>query len=98
MAQPITRNTTHTLELLVVVVVVAVLAAVAIPKFTNAAIKGKESSLKRELRTLRSCIDLFKNDTGGYPLSLKDLSAETPPTQYYNPTASRTAALSDGSW
>jgi type II secretory pathway pseudopilin PulG len=98
MSQAIIRKTAHTLELLVVAVIVSVLAAVAIPKFTNATLRGKESSLKRELKTLRDCIELFKNDVGGYPLTLADLSATVAPSKYYKSTASRTATVASGSW
>src|ERR1700684_295396 len=86
-------------ELLVVVIIIAILAAIAIPKFTNASLRSKEASLKGELKMLRDGIELFKNDTGGYPQVLSDLSsATTPQDQVYNPVSQALVSMTAGSW
>jgi len=85
-------------ELLVVVIIIAILAAIAIPKFTNASLRSKESSLKGELKMLRDGVELYKNDVGGYPWNATDLSATTAPVEYYNPVSSALASVVAGTW
>jgi type II secretion system protein G len=85
-------------ELLVVVIIIAILAAIAIPKFTNASLRSKESSLKGELKMLRDAVELYKNDTGGYPLVLTDLSATTAPANVYNPVSSANMSMVANTW
>ena len=53
-------------EILIVVVILGILAAIVIPQFTDASTEAKESSLKSDLQTMRSQIELYKiqhNDT-----------------------------------
>jgi type II secretion system protein G len=86
-------------ELLVVVIIIAILAAIAIPKFTNASLRSKESSLRGELKMLRDGVELFKNDTGGYPLVNTDLSkTNTAPTMVYNPVTSVNMSTVANTW
>lgn len=66
-------------ELLIVIVVLAVLAAIVIPKFSDSSARGKESSLKTDLKLVRNAVELFKNDTGAYPAALSDLAATAAP-------------------
>jgi general secretion pathway protein G len=47
-------------EILIVVVILGILAAIVIPQFTNASTEAKENSLKADLQTLRSQIELYK--------------------------------------
>ena len=61
-------------ELLIVIVVLAVLAAIVIPKFNDSGIRGRESSLRANLKVVRNAVELFKTDTGSYPAQLSDLS------------------------
>lgn len=67
-------------ELLIVIVVLAVLAAIVIPKFGDSSTRGKESSLKADLKTVRNAIELFKADTGAYPAALADIAGTSAPT------------------
>lgn len=48
------------IEVLIVVVIMAVLAATVIPQFANSSKDAKESSVRFNLHTLRSQIELFK--------------------------------------
>ena len=66
-------------ELLIVIVVLAVLAAIVIPKFNDSGIRGRESSLRANLKVVRNAVELFKTDTGAYPAQLSDLAATTAP-------------------
>jgi len=53
-------------EILIVVVILGILAAVVIPQFTDASTDAKLSSLKSNLQTIRSQLQLYKinnNDT-----------------------------------
>jgi len=47
-------------EILIVVVILGILAAIVIPQFTEASTEAKFSSLKTDLQTLRSQIELYK--------------------------------------
>lgn len=47
-------------EILIVVVILGILAAIIIPQFTNASTEAKESSLRTDLQTVRSQIELYK--------------------------------------
>lgn len=61
-----TRRSGFTLiEVLIVVVIMAVLAATIIPQFTNSADDAKASTLKFNLHTLRSQVELYKLHHGG---------------------------------
>lgn len=66
-------------ELLIVIVVLAVLAAIVIPKFGDSGIRGREASLRSNLKIVRNAVDLFKTDTGVFPAALADLAATSAP-------------------
>lgn len=56
------------IEVLIVVVIMAVLAATIIPQFSSSTRDAKDSSLKFNMHTLRSQIELYKvNHLGSYP-------------------------------
>jgi len=47
-------------EILIVVIILGILAAIVIPQFTNASTQARENSLKSNLQTMRSQIELYK--------------------------------------
>ncbi len=47
-------------EILIVVIILGILAAIVIPQFTNASTEARESSLRSDLQTMRSQIELYK--------------------------------------
>lgn len=56
------------IEVLIVVVIMAVLAATIIPQFSSSTTDAKESSLKFNVHTMRSQIELYKiHHSGNYP-------------------------------
>jgi len=60
-------------EILIVVVILGILAAIVIPQFTNASESAKASSLVSQLQTLRSQIELYRNQHGDlYPTTNGD--------------------------
>ncbi|MCA9128077.1 MAG: prepilin-type N-terminal cleavage/methylation domain-containing protein [Planctomycetales bacterium] len=61
------RSAFTLIELVVVIIIIAILAAVAVPKFINRADEAREAATLQSLSTLRSAIELFNADTGGYP-------------------------------
>jgi len=62
------KNSAFTLiEVLIVVVIMAVLAATVIPQFAESTTDAKQSSLKFNMHTLRSQIELYKIHHGAYP-------------------------------
>ena len=53
------------IEILIVVVILGILAAIVIPQFTDASEEAMTSSLKSQLQTLRSQIELYRVKNGG---------------------------------
>ncbi|MBW8002120.1 MAG: prepilin-type N-terminal cleavage/methylation domain-containing protein [Planctomycetes bacterium] len=47
-------------EILIVVVILGILAAIVIPQFSDASSQAKDSSLRADLQTIRSQIELYK--------------------------------------
>ncbi len=47
-------------EILIVVVILGILAAIVIPQFTGASVEAKVSSVKSDLQSMRSQIELYK--------------------------------------
>jgi prepilin-type N-terminal cleavage/methylation domain-containing protein len=65
------RNAFTLIEVLIVVIIMAVLAATIIPQFTTSTKDAKESSLKFNMHTLRSQIELYKaQHNGKYPATI----------------------------
>ncbi|MHC4141284.1 MAG: type II secretion system protein [Planctomycetota bacterium] len=54
-----TRQAFTLIEILIVVVILGILAAIVIPQFTDASIAAMHSSLRTELATIRSQIELY---------------------------------------
>jgi len=76
-------------EILIVVVILGILAAIVIPQFTNASTEARENSLKADLQTMRSQIELYKiqhDDTlpGGDPASDAQFATDMTESHTYN--------------
>ncbi len=61
------------IELLIVIVVIAILALVVIPRVMGASRKAKETVLKGNLHQLRTAIQQFQADIGGFPTDLDQM-------------------------
>ncbi len=62
------RNAFTLIEVLIVVIIMAVLAATIIPQFSSSTNDAKSSSLKFNLHTIRSQIEMYKvHHLGAYP-------------------------------
>jgi prepilin-type N-terminal cleavage/methylation domain-containing protein len=61
------------IELIIVIAIIGILATIAVPAMRTAPQRARESALKEDLFTLRSCIDQFHADRGRYPASLEEL-------------------------
>jgi len=64
------KNGFTLVEILIVVVILGILAAIVIPQFTEASSEAKLSSLKCDLQTLRSQIELYKIQHNDIPPTL----------------------------
>ena len=62
-----TRKAFTLIEILIVVVILGILAAVVIPQFTNAADDANAASVRTQLQTLRSQIELYRAENGADP-------------------------------
>ena len=56
-----------------VVAIIGILATIAVPAMRTAPERARESALKEDLFTLRSCLDQFHADRGRYPTSLDEI-------------------------
>jgi type II secretion system protein G len=60
-----TKRAFTLIEILIVVVILGILAAIVIPQFTDASQEAMLSSVKSQLQTLRSQIELYRVKNGG---------------------------------
>src|SRR5258706_11820078 len=79
-----TRRGFTLVEILIVVVILGILAAIVIPKFTNASVEAKRSTLTSTLHSLRSQIELYMLQHGDAPPALTgaDWTPLTGPTTF----------------
>jgi len=63
-------------ELMVVITIIVILVTMAIPIYQKSIMRAKESVLKNNLFTLRTCIDNYTYDKQKAPPSLQDLVTE----------------------
>lgn len=57
------------IELLIVVAIIGILAAIAVPNFLNAQIKAKVARVQGDLRAMKTAIEMYRLDEGGYPIA-----------------------------
>jgi len=62
-------------ELMVLMVIIGILAGIIIPQILGATRRSNESALRGDLNTLRTAIEHFHADCGGYPPRLDDILA-----------------------
>ncbi len=55
------------IEILIVVVILGILAAIVIPQFSSASNEAAISSVRSQLQTLRSQVELYRVQNGQYP-------------------------------
>lgn len=55
------------IELLVTVTIIAVLSAIAAVNFASTGQKSRDAKRKADLETIRSALELYRNDEGSYP-------------------------------
>lgn len=68
------RNDGFTLiELMIVMTVISILMSVAVPMYTKALTRSKETILRQNLFTMRTVIDEYTYDKGKAPQTLDDL-------------------------
>lgn len=84
-------------ELLIVIVILGVMAAVVVPKFQDASLRGRESSLRANLKLIRGAIERFKADTGMIPQALADIAATSAPAEGIDRTNNK-VTLEVGRW
>lgn len=61
------------IEVLIVIVIIAVLAVIVIPRVKAVGRKGKEATLRADLKQIRDAIERFEAATAAWPPALTDL-------------------------
>ena len=61
------------IELIVVMAIIALLLTIAVPRYFHGTDKAREAVLKEDLLQMRTAIDQYYADRGGYPERLEDL-------------------------
>ncbi len=64
------------LEMMVVMTIIVTIVSIAVPFYTSALVRARESVLRSNLLTLRSVIDQFTYDKEAAPQSLEELVDE----------------------
>ncbi|MEM7577650.1 MAG: prepilin-type N-terminal cleavage/methylation domain-containing protein [Planctomycetota bacterium] len=83
-------------EILIVVVILGILAAIVIPQFTQASESARASSLKSQLQTIRSQLELYQvQHLGAYPDLETDWTQMTELTDKAGDTVAMGAAAAD---
>lgn len=79
------------IELLVVMIIIGILIAVAIPNYTRAITRAKETNVKKNMNTLDITVEDFATQTHGvYPVDLANDAIS-----HYNPLSSATETVVD---
>jgi general secretion pathway protein G len=60
-------------ELMIVIAIISILLLLAVPRFTAALVRARESALREDLQTMRMAIDSYTMDKQKAPQSLDDL-------------------------
>lgn len=63
-------------ELLVVISIIGVLSALAVANFVGARNRASDTSLKNDLRQLKTALQLYYNDNQVYPAALNQLTPQ----------------------
>jgi general secretion pathway protein G len=63
------------IELLLVMMILAILAAVVVPKFTGRTQDAKISAAKADISNLKTALQMYELDCGGFPTSEQGLAA-----------------------
>ena len=57
------------IELLVVVAIISILSSVVMASLNSARVKGKDAARMEDVKSLKTALELYYNDNGGYPTS-----------------------------
>lgn len=66
-------------ELLIVLVVIGLVATSVYPSVLDSTAKSRESALRADLHYLRNAVELYRIDTGLFPMKLSDLTLKDAP-------------------
>lgn len=71
------------IELMVVIVIIGILVAIALPNFIGAQERAKLASLKSNMRTFQTMLEVYGVDYAGtYPVTMTELSTEAVSKNY----------------
>jgi general secretion pathway protein G len=60
-------------EMLLVITIIGILAALVIPKMVGRSEQARQAAAHADLSSIKTALDAFEVDNGGYPRSLQDL-------------------------
>src|SRR5689334_19213610 len=62
-------------ELLIVIVIIAILAAITVAAYSGIQNRAYDAAVQSDIKTLAKKLELFKTDTGLYPVSSADMTS-----------------------
>lgn len=68
------------IELLVAIAIMVMITAVSLVAFSGARASGRDAKRKADLEAIRSALELYRNDNGGYPTTVNFNSGVLTPT------------------
>ena len=71
------------IEMMLVVGIIALLSAVIIPRFSDFRVTAAAESRNAQLAAVRTQLELFNQDTGGYPSAMTEVGWGSNVTDYW---------------
>jgi general secretion pathway protein G len=60
-------------EMLLVITIIGILAALVVPKMVGRSEQARQAAARADISSIKTALDAFEVDSGGYPRSLQDL-------------------------
>ncbi len=86
------------MEIMAGLLIMSIIMAISVPSMRGMANRSKENALKQSLYNVRFALARVREDSGGYPLQLTDLTLRTAPANLYNDSGVSTPNANPSRW